>query len=113
MIDKFSLTQNIINKYKVILITLLPVNIIDLIIDQYIDNRILCKICDYKFYNFNKLYSNNLIHKCFLCENNYMCHKCFTDFNTESNNNITIYYNQLYTCIECEDEEKLIFYQYY
>ena len=76
-LTKYNLTIKIINNYKIILLSLkiLPVDIINSIINVYIDNRIICQLCDFKFNNLKYCIKNKDAVKCNICEK-YTCYNC-------------------------------------
>ena len=68
------LTTKDLNYYKFLLIKKLPLEIVNYIINEYLDNRIICNICNYKFKNLSKALDNDNIQNCEICDD-WICNK--------------------------------------
>jgi hypothetical protein len=73
------LTKKILNDYKVSLnlIRGLPECLINKIVDEYVDARIKCVSCDYKFSSLNEDISDGYANVCYGC-NKWVCDICVT-----------------------------------
>jgi len=54
---------------------ILPTHLINTIVDEYIDNRLKCGICDYKFLDIEDDISYGFARVCFIC-NQWICENC-------------------------------------
>jgi hypothetical protein len=95
-VQDLDLTTELLNNYKINLYksNKLPTEIINKIIDEYVDARIKCSICSYKI-NFNNDISNGVIVNCVDC-NNWVCDG-YNDCSKSTYNDHHIYNY----CIEC------------
>jgi len=56
---------------------ILPAELINIIVDEYIDNRLKCYICDYKFLDLENEISYGSARVCYIC-NNWICENCYS-----------------------------------
>ena len=101
-IQDYALSNKILNNYKIELSKLnkFPYEIINIIIDDYVDNREKCCICDYKFTFDDDIDHGNVI-SCEVC-NQWTCSTWCGSYCSKSinyNNHCIEYY-----CINCYNE---------
>ena len=56
---------------------ILPSELINIIIDEYLDNRLKCFVCNYKFLDLEDEISYGSARVCFIC-NNWVCENCYS-----------------------------------
>jgi hypothetical protein len=56
---------------------ILPSELINVIVDEYLDNRLKCLICKYKFTDLENDLSDGFAKVCFIC-NEWVCENCST-----------------------------------
>ena len=54
---------------------IIPTELINKIIDEYLDNRLTCNVCNYKFEDIESDISYGFAKVCFIC-NNWVCENC-------------------------------------
>lgn len=99
-IQDYDLSCQILNNYKVELYKMknIPAEIINIIIDDYVDARYKCTICGYKI-NFDVDFSNGCIVNCDGCDE-WVCDHLYGNCSKSVYDGCKIYNY----CIECYDE---------
>jgi DNA-directed RNA polymerase subunit RPC12/RpoP len=82
----------------------IPVELINKIVDEYVDNRYRCSKCNYKFLNLEQDLDNKRTYCCYYCSK-YFCHPIINN-NCSTNR----YFEDLpYICIDCDTiKQKMI-----
>lgn len=107
-VQDLDLTTEILNNYKIELYKSkkLPVEIVNIIVDDYLDARMKCSICNCKI-NFDNDISNGAIVKCDGCDD-WICDSWYNNCSKSKSDgyNIYNYCIECYSYSESEDETK-------